>query len=86
MNGRSTQNAELSSASLYGLSESEEQLILVAALTFAILFYLKLALDDGNHLCKNHCKRAIPAEYAADGGKGDRPPRDPWPCPHGVQL
>src|SRR5271168_4140278 len=34
--------------------------------SFAVLFYLRLALDDGNHLCENHCNSAIPAEYVAD--------------------
>ena len=37
--------------------------------TFAILFHLRLDLEEQSHLGKNHRKRAVPAEYVAHGGK-----------------
>ena len=61
MNGRSTQNAKLCSAFLYGLSETEEPAILVAILTFAILFDLRLVLAERSDLGENDRKLAIPA-------------------------
>jgi hypothetical protein len=63
MNGWFAQDSKLFSSCLYGLSESAEQTILVAILTFAILFDLRLVRDEGNHLGKNDRKLAIPAVY-----------------------
>ena len=74
MNGWSAQDSKLLSFCLYGLSEGPEQTILAAILTFAILFNLRLVLEEGDHLGKNHRKLAIPAGYVACGGK-ERPAR-----------
>jgi hypothetical protein len=68
------------SSRLYGLSEGAEQAILAAILTFAILFDLRLALDEANYLDENHRKLAIPAGYVECGGKEEgRHDGDP-PC------
>ncbi len=60
MNGWSAHDSKFSWC-LYGLSGGPEQAILVAILTFAIRFDLRLALDEGSYLGKNHRKLAIPA-------------------------
>jgi hypothetical protein len=38
-------------------------------LTFAILFYLSLVVDEGKRIDGNHQKLAIPAVYVKAGGK-----------------
>jgi hypothetical protein len=41
----------------------------VAILTFAILFYLRVVLDEGKHLDENHQKRDIPAGFLEERGR-----------------
>jgi hypothetical protein len=69
MNGRSAEDQKLFSSCPYGLSENAELPIPMAILTFAILFDLRLVLDEEGHLGKNHRKLAIPAGYVEDSAK-----------------